>query len=211
MMINKKPSILFCGMDEKTYLVLTKSRAFDVIAVNRLHDFETITSWNAIDHLFKQIYKRLLGKKKSALLSCLFFTLRWLYPLGSRLTRKYFAYLASLYKKKMHIIDFSDVQQTVAFIKKQQIDLMVVNNWWLLPNEIIMSPRAGTLNLHPSPLPKYRGSIPILWSLKNKDKETALTLMLLNDAMDGGDILKQYTIPITEEDDAISLEDKCNE
>ena len=74
----------------------------------------------------------------------------------------------------------------------------------------LYAPPFKTVNIHPSALPKYRGSVPTLWALKNQDTETAVTFMLLDSRMDGGQILAQHTVHIISEDDSITLENKCD-
>jgi methionyl-tRNA formyltransferase len=127
------------------------------------------------------------------------------------LFKRYGSYLGNLSKNKLKIIDFNDVQRSVNFIKDQNIDLIVLSNWWLLPDEIIYAPKFKTINIHPSKLPKYRGSVPTLWALKHQDKETAVTFMVLNSVVDGGGIISQYNVSMNARDDSISLENKCDE
>jgi methionyl-tRNA formyltransferase len=55
-----------------------------------------------------------------------------------------------------------------------------------------------TINLHPSLLPRYRGAAPIEWALISGEKETGVTVQLINERLDEGDILSRRTIPVTE-------------
>ena len=61
----------------------------------------------------------------------------------------------------------------------------------ILPEEIIRFPRLGCLNVHPSLLPKYRGAAPINWPIINGDRKTGVTIMLMDEGVDSGDILLQ--------------------
>ena len=61
----------------------------------------------------------------------------------------------------------------------------------ILPEEIIRFPRLGCLNVHPSRLPKYRGAAPMNWAIINGDRETGVTIMLMDEGVDSGDILLQ--------------------
>ncbi|MBF0569916.1 MAG: methionyl-tRNA formyltransferase [Candidatus Omnitrophica bacterium] len=71
-------------------------------------------------------------------------------------------------------------------------DLFVVIAYGkLLPEEILAIPRHFCMNLHASLLPKYRGAAPINWAVINGETETGVTLMKMNPAMDGGDIIVQ--------------------
>ena len=75
----------------------------------------------------------------------------------------------------------------------------------LLPQTVLDIPPCGTINLHPSLLPKYRGAAPIQWALINGETETGVTLMLLDAGEDTGDIISTAAIPIREDDNAFTL------
>lgn len=75
----------------------------------------------------------------------------------------------------------------------------------LLPQTVLDIPPCGTINLHPSLLPKYRGAAPIQWTLINGDTETGVTLMQLDAGEDTGDIISAVRIPIQDEDTAFTL------
>ena len=61
----------------------------------------------------------------------------------------------------------------------------------ILPKEIIEVPKWGALNVHPSLLPKYRGAAPINWAIIRGEKRTGVTIMLMDEGMDTGEILAQ--------------------
>jgi methionyl-tRNA formyltransferase len=76
-------------------------------------------------------------------------------------------------------------------------DLFVVIAYGLfLPAPILKLPRLFCVNLHASLLPKYRGAAPINWAIINGERETGVTLMKMNAAMDAGDILAQVRCDI---------------
>lgn len=75
----------------------------------------------------------------------------------------------------------------------------------LLPQTVLDIPPCGTINLHPSLLPKYRGAAPIQWALINGETETGVTLMLLDAGEDTGDIICSERIPIKNTDTAFTL------
>lgn len=86
-------------------------------------------------------------------------------------------------------------------IKKLNPDIIcVVAYGKLLPKEILEIPRLGSINVHPSLLPKYRGSAPIQWSIINGDKKTGVTIMYLSEEMDAGDIILQEETKIKEDE-----------
>ena len=78
----------------------------------------------------------------------------------------------------------------------------------LLPQTVLDIPPCGVINLHPSLLPKYRGAAPIQWALINGEKETGVTLMLLDVGEDTGDIICMERIPIRIEDTAETLHEQ---
>jgi len=77
-------------------------------------------------------------------------------------------------------------------------DLQVVVAFRMLPRVIWDMPRLGTMNLHGSLLPKYRGAAPINWAVIKGEKETGVTTFLLKQKIDTGDILQQKSLPIGE-------------
>ncbi len=77
-------------------------------------------------------------------------------------------------------------------IKSIKPDLVcVVSYGVILPKSFLKIPPQGCINVHPSMLPKYRGSAPIQWAVLNGDKTTGVTIMYLNEQMDAGDIILQ--------------------
>lgn len=61
----------------------------------------------------------------------------------------------------------------------------------ILPTEIIRFPKMGCINIHPSLLPKYRGAAPINWTLIRGEEKTGVTIMMMDEGVDSGDILLQ--------------------
>ena len=86
-------------------------------------------------------------------------------------------------------------------------DLQVVVAFRMLPEKIWSLPPMGTLNVHGSLLPQYRGAAPINWAIMNGEKETGVTTFQLQHAIDTGDILLQDRIAITENMTAGELHD----
>lgn len=87
-------------------------------------------------------------------------------------------------------------------------DLFVVVAFRMLPKAVWKIPRYGTINLHASLLPNYRGAAPINHALINGEKVTGVTTFLIDDEIDTGKILLQDEIPISSDDDAGMLHDK---
>jgi methionyl-tRNA formyltransferase len=94
-----------------------------------------------------------------------------------------------------------------AQIEAWQPDLQIVVAFRMLPESIWSFPPMGTLNVHGSLLPKYRGAAPINWAIINGEIETGVTTFKLQHAIDTGDILLQERIPITDHMTAGELHD----
>jgi methionyl-tRNA formyltransferase len=77
----------------------------------------------------------------------------------------------------------------------------------ILPMEAVQAPKFGTLNVHPSLLPKYRGASPIQTAILNGDSKTGVTIMLTDKKMDHGPILAQSEYSIDPNDTFTSLQD----
>lgn len=90
-------------------------------------------------------------------------------------------------------------------------DLIIVAAYGkILPGSLLNLPPMGTVNVHGSLLPKYRGAAPIQWALINGEAETGVTIMQMDEGMDTGDILLPAKMPITDEDTAGSLFEKLS-
>jgi methionyl-tRNA formyltransferase len=75
--------------------------------------------------------------------------------------------------------------------------LLVAAYGQIIPKEILEIPKFGSVNIHGSVLPKYRGATPIQTALLNGDPNTGITLIKMDEKMDHGDILGIRTIPLT--------------
>ncbi len=82
-------------------------------------------------------------------------------------------------------------------IKKLKASLGVVVDFGLIiPKQIISAFEHGIINIHPSILPKYRGSSPIQATILNGDKYAGVSIMLINEQMDAGPIIAQYKVKL---------------
>jgi methionyl-tRNA formyltransferase len=93
-------------------------------------------------------------------------------------------------------------------LKSLKTDVQVVVAFRMLPEIVWNMPPMGTINLHASLLPQYRGAAPINWAIINGEKETGVTTFKLQHEIDTGNILFQKKIPIAEDDTAGTLHDK---
>ena len=90
-----------------------------------------------------------------------------------------------------------------------QPDLAVVIAYGkILPSRLLRLPRLGTINVHGSLLPKYRGAAPIQRALINGEKETGVTIMQMDEGVDTGDILLPACLAISTDDTSGSLAEK---
>jgi methionyl-tRNA formyltransferase len=96
-------------------------------------------------------------------------------------------------------------------LKLLNADLQVVVAFRMLPEIVWNMPAKGTINLHASLLPQYRGAAPINWAIINGEKETGVTTFQLQQEIDTGNILLEETIPIGENETAGELHDRMKE
>lgn len=81
----------------------------------------------------------------------------------------------------------------------------------ILPEEFLRTPRDGCINVHFSLLPRYRGAAPTNWAIINGDRETGVTTMFIEPALDTGPILLQRQTPINETETAPELMERLSE
>ncbi|MEO5948234.1 MAG: methionyl-tRNA formyltransferase [Chitinophagaceae bacterium] len=99
----------------------------------------------------------------------------------------------------------------LAELKSLQADLQIVVAFRMLPEVVWNMPSMGTVNLHGSLLPQYRGAAPINWAVINGEKETGVTTFKLKHEIDTGDIILQESFPIGENDNAGFVHDRMKE
>ena len=87
-------------------------------------------------------------------------------------------------------------------------DIIVVVAFRMIPKSIWQIPKYGTINLHASLLPNYRGSAPINWVIINNENFTGVTTFFIDDKIDTGDILLQEKIKVDKKINAGELHDK---
>lgn len=96
----------------------------------------------------------------------------------------------------------------VTALQSLQADLQVVVAFRMLPEVVWNMPPLGTINVHGSLLPQYRGAAPINWALINGEPETGVTTFKLQHEIDTGHILLQEKIPVGETETAGDLHDR---
>ena len=97
----------------------------------------------------------------------------------------------------------------IAQITSLRPDMQVVAAYGqLIPSEILGLPTHGTLNVHASLLPRWRGAAPISAAILHGDTETGVSIMLIDETEDTGDILRQQSTPIRASEHAGDLSDR---
>ena len=97
-------------------------------------------------------------------------------------------------------------------LKKFSPDLICVAAYGkILPKNILDFPPHGSINVHASLLPKYRGAAPINWTIIRGEKITGITTMKMDEGMDTGDMLLKKEVPIDDEDTGETLSEKLSE
>ncbi len=88
--------------------------------------------------------------------------------------------------------------------------LVVVAYGQILGRELLRVPRAGAVNLHPSPLPRHRGPAPVAWTILSGDDRAGVTTMLMDERMDAGPVLLQRAFPLPPDVVCGELEDRLS-
>ena len=96
-------------------------------------------------------------------------------------------------------------------LKLLNADLFIVVAFRMLPKIVWEIPKKGTINLHGSILPNYRGAAPINWAIINGEKESGVTTFFINDKIDSGDVLLIEKTEIKDGQTAGELHDKLME
>lgn len=97
----------------------------------------------------------------------------------------------------LEITEFNTLKGKESLFKELAPDLIIVADTnFILPQEILKIPQNGCLNIHPSLLPKHRGPSPIQTTILAKDKETGVTIILMDRKIDHGDIVQNVKYEI---------------
>ena len=99
--------------------------------------------------------------------------------------------------------------EALALVRELNPDLTVVAAYGrILPEDILETPRLGSINVHSSILPKYRGAAPINWAILNGDDVTGVTIMYMAKELDAGDIIRCAETAIDPDEDALTLTER---
>ncbi len=110
---------------------------------------------------------------------------------------RYISEVLEHYEIEHYFMNDVNNQDVVNLIREKQIDLLITYDCGqILKKDAIMASSIASLNVHSSLLPKYRGTAPIYWVLKNKEKETGITIHFIDEGIDTGDVIFQRRIDI---------------
>ena len=110
----------------------------------------------------------------------------------------------------LNVIQERDLKSSHFLRKLEQLDadLFVVVAFRILPNSLITIPKLGSINLHGSLLPAYRGAAPIQWALINGEDETGLSTFFIAPKVDTGAVICQDKLPIHPNDNYGTLSER---
>ena len=96
-------------------------------------------------------------------------------------------------------------EEFISELKNYNADLFVVVAFRMLPKKVWGIPKLGTINLHTSLLPNYRGAAPINWVLINGENQTGITTFFIDNKIDSGKIILQEKVNLTNNTTAAEL------
>lgn len=116
-------------------------------------------------------------------------------------------------ENKLHVLQPEKLKnpEFLAELISLHADLQIVVAFRMLPEVVWNMPRMGSVNLHGSLLPHYRGAAPINWAVINGEKETGVTTFKLKQEIDTGDILLQEKLPIGENETVGDVHDRMKD
>lgn len=99
--------------------------------------------------------------------------------------------------------------ETLRTVRKLAPELIVVAAYGkILPEEILNFPRYGSINVHSSLLPAYRGAAPINWAILNGEAETGVSIMYMAQGVDSGDVIRTAKTAIDPDENALELTER---
>ena len=116
-------------------------------------------------------------------------------------------------EKSFKVIEGEDLNDKsfINELKNLNPDFFVVVAYRILPKSLLKIPKFGSINIHSSLLPKYRGAAPIQHALLNQEKLTGISTFLIEPKVDTGKIIDQFKVEISPEDNYGSLSKKLSE
>jgi len=112
------------------------------------------------------------------------------------------------------VLEVSDLKSGAALNVLQELEpdvIAVACFRWRIPSRVRVLPRLGSLNVHPSLLPRWRGPEPLFWTFKAGDLKAGTTVHLMDDGFDTGPIVRQEHVPLASGVDGLTLEHELAE
>jgi methionyl-tRNA formyltransferase len=126
---------------------------------------------------------------------------------STRQTGTGMATIASRHGIPVHQPDRINTPEGLAQLRAWRPDLLVVAAYGqILSTDVLAIPTSGTINVHASLLPKYRGAAPVAYAILAGDKQTGVTIIKVTPGLDSGDMLLQEAIDIQPDDTTGTLE-----
>ncbi len=114
-------------------------------------------------------------------------------------------------RNNLSVLQPEKISEISEKISKLKPDLIITASYGqIIPKNILDVPKYGSINIHPSLLPKYRGPSPIQTAILNGDKVTGISIMLMDEKMDNGPILAQKKVAIKNKENYQSLEKRLS-
>ena len=133
-------------------------------------------------------------------------------PSGRGMKLKYTPVKEFALSKGLTVYQVEKVKKNIEFIEQirnlKPDVIVVVAFGQILPEELLNIPKYGSINVHGSLLPKYRGAAPIQWSIINGEEYTGITTMYMDAGMDTGDMILKEEIKIEDDDNFGTLYEK---
>ena len=85
-------------------------------------------------------------------------------------------------------------EKHLEYLKKLDIDIIISSSGHIFKNKLLRLPKIACINRHSALLPKYGGVLPVFWAMKNKEKKFGVSVHLMAEEIDQGDILSQAEI-----------------
>jgi methionyl-tRNA formyltransferase len=116
---------------------------------------------------------------------------------------------AAALESALHVYEPTNLRAFAADLDGEVLDMLVLASYGrILPRALLDLPRLGALNVHPSLLPKYRGATPIQAAIANGDRETGVSIMLMNAGLDTGDVVVARRVAIEPQETYGELHDR---
>jgi methionyl-tRNA formyltransferase len=206
---NMKKKVLYIGLDPKTIVLFGNSPKYELVGTALISNF-LVTSLNPANFLFQLTYKLRYKNKMRTIELMTLHLFNLINAFSSQSFRNYTKYLNYICTERIRIYDIDKIVDLDP-LRQMNIEVGVVNVWGKLKMDILSIPQFGMINIHPSKLPKYRGALPTLWTLKNRDSDSAVTYFLMDEKIDNGLIINQNFFTITKSDDWLTLEKKISD